>query len=63
MTEKSSLPEASRESGDNTSEAKKDYAVTKKKCLMCGVEVDEGEFLCEECKEEYKQQLEEEGVL
>lgn len=54
---------ASRESGDNTSEVKKDYAVAKKKCLMCGVEVDEGEFLCEECKEEYKQQLEEEGVL
>lgn len=55
---------ASRDSGGNTSENKGDYSFAfNGKCILCGVEVEEGEFLCEECKEEYKQTLEEEGVV
>ena len=56
---------ASRDTGDNVSDVKKDYSVSEphKRCIVCHEEIDENEFLCEACKENYFVEFGDEGVV
>ena len=52
---------ASKEGGADISDIKREYSLAEGAvCALCGSHVEEGSFLCEACKEIYKEQIDEE---